>query len=98
MRRRFGLDEPEFKNASFPNQLAKTNPGSSSNKVVISQPSGFIKPNDVSNKGFNPVIHKIRTFMVRKEEIRNSGKSTGGALKVSFLNVRNLWTNPTAAQ
>ena len=52
--------------------------------------------NDISNPQQNPVISKIEAFMSQKDR-RNSvqGKAMEGRL--SFLSIRNLWTNPRAA-
>jgi hypothetical protein len=62
---------------------------------ILSRP-GFLTPNDITNMDFNPVVNKIQTFMSLKEK-KNSGANGGNNAKLSFLSVRNLWTNPNAA-
>lgn len=69
--------------------------------IVIQEPQTFEKPNDISNKGFNPVIHKIQNFMAKKERRISDKANTSGVQesqqKVSFLSIRNIWVNPSAA-
>jgi len=55
-------------------------------------------PNDVSNEDFNPVISKIQMFMAQNNRKSSGQDIKGGLNKLSFLSIRNLWTNPGAAQ
>ncbi|CDW72848.1 UNKNOWN [Stylonychia lemnae] len=85
---------------SFDEQLQKKNITNPTNVTIITQPYSFYKTNDISSKEFNPVINRIQTFMAKKEK-RNGGKSgintQSDRQNISFLSIRNLWQNPSAA-
>lgn len=80
---------------SFEDQLQRSC-ANSSGVHVINQQTTFFKSNDITNPYFNPVIHKIEHYMTKKEK-KNSEQGSGGQPRLSFLSLRNLWTNPAAA-
>jgi hypothetical protein len=63
---------------------------------VINQLPTFARANDISNPMFNPVISKIENFMAKKEK-KNVGEISNPKQRLSFLQIRNLWTNQASA-
>eukprot|EP00347_Sterkiella_histriomuscorum_P020862 403336179 len=111
VQRKLAPQDHEFIQAKFPSfveQLDRGNFTQNSNSVMLNQQNGFFdRCTLVNNKELsNPVINKIQNFMSKKEK-RNSlaGRNNqnkqpidqaNNASRISFLSIRNLWTNPQA--
>ncbi len=72
---------------------------STGNVAIITKPQGFNRvPNDISDNTYNPVIHKIQAHMTKKEKARNSDSINSlQSKRASFLQIKNIWTNPSVA-
>jgi hypothetical protein len=71
---------------------------------IIGAPTSFFKingstasiaSNDITDNAFNPVISKIETFMARKDAANRRNSDQPTASRISFLSLRNIWTNQT---